>query len=104
MVHGVRIRKQCVTVSHRYQKIPEYNVGISEYLYTKRVIGICVLNKYIFLSICNAQCMDGFQYPDGSTITNLECVDGAWFHKKTNSPKPPDCARKLSGRGKRSVN
>ncbi|XP_067647324.1 hemocytin isoform X2 [Eurosta solidaginis] len=42
-------------------------------------------------NICNAQCMMGFQYPDGSTITNLECIDGVWLHKKTRSPKPPDC-------------
>nr|XP_014086275.2 hemocytin [Bactrocera oleae] len=43
-------------------------------------------------NVCNAECMSGFQYPDGSSIANLECVDGVWFHKQTNSVKPPDCA------------
>uniref|UniRef100_A0A1I8Q8K8 Hemocytin n=1 Tax=Stomoxys calcitrans TaxID=35570 RepID=A0A1I8Q8K8_STOCA len=41
--------------------------------------------------ICNAECFRGFQFPDGSTITNIECQDDKWIHKKSGLTKPPDC-------------
>ncbi|XP_030375562.1 hemocytin [Scaptodrosophila lebanonensis] len=40
---------------------------------------------------CNAQCMRGFQFPDGSSITNIECRDGQWVHSKSGYTRPPDC-------------
>uniref|UniRef100_A0A1I8MML0 Hemocytin n=2 Tax=Musca domestica TaxID=7370 RepID=A0A1I8MML0_MUSDO len=41
--------------------------------------------------ICNAECFRGFQFPDGSSITNIECINDQWIHKKTGLTKPPDC-------------
>ncbi|XP_034481426.1 hemocytin [Drosophila innubila] len=43
-------------------------------------------------NICNAACMRGFQYPDGSAITNIECRNGQWIHTKSGLAKIPDCA------------
>ncbi|XP_037900754.1 hemocytin [Glossina fuscipes] len=43
-------------------------------------------------NVCNAECMRGFRYPDGSNITNIECQDGQWVHTKSGLAKPPDCA------------
>lgn len=37
--------------------------------------------------------MRGFQFPDGSGITNIECRNGQWVHTKTGLSKTPDCAR-----------
>ncbi|SPP76371.1 hemocytin [Drosophila guanche] len=42
-------------------------------------------------NVCHAECMRGFQFPDGSGITNIECRDGQWVHTKTGLSKPPDC-------------
>ncbi|ALC44456.1 Hml, partial [Drosophila busckii] len=46
-------------------------------------------------NMCNAQCMRGFQFPDGSSITNIECRDGQWIHTKTGLNKVPDCGLQL---------
>lgn len=46
------------------------------------------------VSFCNAQCMRGFQFPDGSGIANIECRNGQWVHSKTGLAKMPDCGRK----------
>ncbi|XP_055854171.1 hemocytin [Episyrphus balteatus] len=40
---------------------------------------------------CNVECMKGYQFPDGTGITNLECLDGEWHHPKSGNPKAPDC-------------
>ncbi|KAH8270632.1 hypothetical protein KR018_012544 [Drosophila ironensis] len=43
-------------------------------------------------NVCQAECMRGFQFPDGSGITNIECRNGQWVHSKTGESKTPDCS------------
>lgn len=53
-----------------------------------------IFNITLPVSFCNAQCMRGFQFPDGSGIANIECRNGQWVHSKTGLAKMPDCGRK----------
>ncbi|XP_037934058.1 hemocytin isoform X2 [Teleopsis dalmanni] len=42
-------------------------------------------------NVCNAECLRGFQFPDGSTDTKIECQGNQWIHTKSGLTKPPDC-------------
>ncbi|CAD7081728.1 unnamed protein product [Hermetia illucens] len=40
---------------------------------------------------CSVTCARGFFFPDGSTITNLKCVEGQWIPTRQDFNKVPDC-------------
>ncbi|XP_063975011.1 hemocytin [Diachasmimorpha longicaudata] len=41
---------------------------------------------------CTISCMNGFTFPDGSSITNMNCKEGNWIPTRPDWPSIPDCA------------
>lgn len=41
-------------------------------------------------------CMRGYRFPDGTSVTNMECIDGAWRPSRLELKVVPDCQRKMS--------
>ncbi|XP_068082174.1 hemocytin [Anabrus simplex] len=43
---------------------------------------------------CTVECRQGYQFPDGSSITNLICRDGNWVPTRSSWVTLPDCEAK----------
>lgn len=42
---------------------------------------------------CTIQCAKGYQFPDGSSITNMICKEGHWQPSRADQTSIPDCKR-----------
>ncbi|XP_011303247.1 hemocytin [Fopius arisanus] len=40
---------------------------------------------------CTVSCMDGFTFPDGSSVSNINCREGNWVPSRSDWPSIPDC-------------
>lgn len=45
-------------------------------------------------TICTITCATGHRFPDGSSITNLNCKNGDWVPARPEQSAVPDCQRK----------
>lgn len=42
---------------------------------------------------CSISCAKGYTFPDGSSITNMMCIDGQWKPARADQTYIPDCQR-----------
>jgi len=42
-------------------------------------------------SACTISCVDGYQFPDSSSVTNVFCKNGSWIPGKVEWSTVPDC-------------